>query len=234
MPVVVRALALFSALELVLGVPAAAQTPAQIEAEPIVKLQAGETPVQGECLTQEELDLIAGLRALRRPTVGVEGDGDDQAPFNPQYFVGTWEVEGVLPESPLGEASEFYGTEVVQHVGACAYEGLLQATTVDGDVTIASRMFYDRSASYLVRIEDDSRGVEFVKIGRVGGDAGGYFSHFWEAAPVMSQGQQVRLTGRTFMLSPFRYEVRGQISVDGGPFVNFGTVRWERVGEDSP
>ena len=65
-------------------------------------------------------------------------------------------------------------------------------------------------------------------------DAGGYFSHFWEAAPVVSQEQQVRLAGRTFMLSPFRYEVRGRISVDGGPFVNFGTVRWERVEEDSP
>ena len=64
-------------LLLVAALPVAAQTPEQIEAEPLVKLQPGETPVPGECLMQEELDLIEGLNALRRPTVGVEGDGDD-------------------------------------------------------------------------------------------------------------------------------------------------------------
>ena len=218
-------------LLLVAALPVAAQTPEQIEAEPIVKLQPGETPVPGECLMQEELALIEGLRALRRPTVGVEGDGDDQAPFNPHYFVGIWEVEGVIPGSPLGESTEFFGTEVFRHVGGCNYESTLQATTVGGDVTIASRLMYDRLASYLVRLEDDSRGVEFIKIGRVGGDLGGYYSHHWQAAPVTSQGQQVRLMGRTFMLSPFRYEIQTRISVDGEPFVNFGTVRWERADE---
>jgi hypothetical protein len=220
-----------AAFVLASALQAVAQTPAQIEAEPILKLQPGETAVPGECLTQQELDLLAGLRTLRRPTVGVEGDGDDQAPFNPHYFVGAWKVEGVLSESPLGESTEFYGTEVFRHVGECNYESTLKATTVGGDVTIESRLMYDRRASYLVRLEDDSRGVEFVKIGRIGGDPGGYYSHHWQAAPVTSQGQQVRLTGRTFMLSPFRYEIQTRISVDGGPFVNFGTVRWERAGE---
>jgi hypothetical protein len=228
---VARALTTAAAFVLASALQAVAQTPAQIEAEPILKLQPGETAVPGECLTQQELDLLAGLRTLRRPTVGVEGDGDDQAPFNPHYFVGAWEVEGVLSESPLGESTEFYGTEVFRHVGECNYESTLKATTVGGDVTIESRLMYDRRASYLVRLEDDSRGVEFVKIGRIGGDPGGYYSHHWQAAPVTSQGQQVRLTGRTFMLSPFRYEIQTRISVDGGPFVNFGTVRWERAGE---
>lgn len=231
MSLVARALTTAAAFVLASALQAVAQTPAQIEAEPILKLQPGETAVPGECLTQQELDLLAGLRALRRPTVGVEGDGDDQAPFNPHYFVGAWEVEGVLSESPLGESTEFYGTEVFRHVGGCNYESTLKATTVGGDVTIESRLIYDRRASYLVRLEDDSRGVEFVKIGRIGGDPGGYYSHHWQAAPVTSQGQQVRLTGRTFMLSPFRYEIQTRISVDGGPFVNFGTVRWERAGE---
>ena len=231
MSLVARALTTAAAFVLASALQAVAQTPAQIEAEPILKLQPGETAVPGECLTQQELDLLAGLRTLRRPTVGVEGDGDDQAPFNPHYFVGAWEVEGVLSESPLGESTEFYGTEVFRHVGECNYESTLKATTVGGDVTIESRLMYDRRASYLVRLEDDSRGVEFVKIGRIGGDPGGYYSHHWQAAPVTSQGQQVRLTGRTFMLSPFRYEIQTRISVDGGPFVNFGTVRWERAGE---
>ena len=90
--------------------PLAAQTPEQVAAEPIVKLQPGETPVEGECLTQQELDLIDALNSLRRPTVGVEGDGDDPLPFDPHYLVGEWSIEGVLPESPLAPAGEFVGT----------------------------------------------------------------------------------------------------------------------------
>ena len=80
------------ALALPFGVvasPLAAQSPAQIEAQPIVKLQPGETPVPGECLTQQEFDLIDALNALRRPTVGAEADGDDPLPFDPHYFIGT-------------------------------------------------------------------------------------------------------------------------------------------------
>ena len=38
--------------------PSAAQTLAEIEAEPVVKLQRGETAVPDQCLTQQELDLI--------------------------------------------------------------------------------------------------------------------------------------------------------------------------------
>ena len=183
------------------------------------------------CLTEEELELIGRLDALTRPTAGVEGSGggDDPAPFDPHYFVGAWEVEGVLPDSPLGASTEFYGTEVVRHVDACTYEGVLEASVVGGTVTVASRLMYDRRATYLVREEEDSRGFAFLKVGRVGGDPGGYFSHHWEAASVMSDGVQIRLAGRTFILSPYSYEIRTRMSVDGEPFVNYGTVRWERV-----
>ena len=217
-----------------LASPVAAQTRAQIEAEPILKLRAGETAVPGQCLTREELDLLAGLNALRRPTVGVEGDGDDPAPFDPHYFVGTWEVEGVLPDSPLGEAGEFYGTETVRHVDGCSYESTIDATSLDSPVTVSVRTEYDRRAQYLVRLEDDSRGVQQMKVGRVGGDPGGYFSHHWQAAPVTSQGQQIRLAGRTFITSPDNYEVQMRIAIDGGEFANFGRLRWRRVLDVAP
>ena len=214
---------------------AAAQTPRELEVEPIVKLQPGETEVAGQCLTQQELDLIARLNALRRPTLGVEGDneGDDPAPFDPHYFVGNWEVEGVLPDSPLGDSSEFVGTDTVRHVDGCTYESAIEAATLDGDVTVESTLVYDRRVSYLVRLEKDSRGFEILKAGRLGGDPGGYFSHHWEAVPIVRQGSQVRLAGRTFILSPFYYEVRMRMSVDGGPFANFGTLRWQRL-DDEP
>ena len=219
----------------ILGVtaPLAAQTPEQIEAEPIVKLQAGETPVEGQCLTQQELDLIDALNALRRPTVGAEADGDDPLPFDPHYLVGEWSIEGVLPDSPFAPSGEFIGTETVEHVGGCSYRSTIEATIAEEDVTIEALTVYDRQASYMVRVEDDSRGFRLVKVGRVGGDPGGYFSHHWEAPAVMRNGAEVRLTGRTYITSPFAYQIRMRISLDGGPFVNFGSVWWERMDEDS-
>ena len=107
--------------------------------------------------------------------MGVEGDGqgDDQAPFNPHYFVGTWEIEGVLPESPLGEAGAFLGTETIRHVEGCTYESTIEATVADETVTITSRLIYDRRFRYLVRMENDSRGFQLVKVGAVNGDSGG-------------------------------------------------------------
>ncbi len=213
----------------VVASPLAAQSPAQIEAQPIVKLQPGETPVPGECLTQQEFDLNNALNALSRPTVGVEADGDDQTRFDPHYFVGTWEIEGVLPESPLGESGEFLGTETVRYVDGCIYESTIEATLEGERVTISSRMIYDRRAHYLIRIENDSRGFELMKVGLVRGDPGGFTSHHWEAPAITREGSRVRVKGRTFISSPYAYQLRMQMSVGDEPFSNFGTLRWDRV-----
>ena len=213
----------------VVASPLAAQSPAQIEAQPIVKLQPGETPVPGECLTQQEFDLIDALNALRRPTVGVEADGDDPLPFDPHYLIGTWQIEGVLPGSPLGESGDFLGTETIRHVEACAYESTIEATFGDEEITVSTRMIYDRRAQYLVRIEDDSRGFELMKVGSLRGDPGGFFSHYWEAPSIMREGSKVRLKGRTFFSSPDAYRLQMQMSVGEERFTNFGTVWWERV-----
>ena len=224
-----RILGVLATLFVVAAPSLTAQSRAEIAAEPIVKLQPGETPVPGECLTQQEFDLTNALDALRRPTVGVEADGDDQTPFNPHYFIGTWQIEGVLPESPLHESGYFLGTETVRYVDGCTYESTIEATLEDEEVTISSRMIYDRRSKYLIRIEDDSRGFELVKIGSLRGDPGGFSSHFWEAPSIIRDGSRVRLKGRTFFSSPYAYQVRMQMSVGDEPFSNFGTVRWERV-----
>ncbi len=221
-------IALLATLLAVVTVSAAAQTAEELEAEPLVKLQPGETPVPGECLTKEELDLIKDLTALKRPTVGVEGEGDDQPPVNPHYLIGTWEIEGVLRESPLGESGEFLGTETIRHVEGCTYESTMEATIPDGPVTVTALMVYDRRARYLVRLEQDSRGLQLLNTGRVGGDAGGYFSHHWEAPRFTLNGKVVRLKGHGPFASPVTQRLRMQISVDGEPFTNFGTLWRQR------
>ena len=150
------------------AVAAFAQAP-PLPAEPTVTLKAGETPVSGQCLTREELDLNKGLEALKRPTRGAENpDHDDQPRFNPQYFVGQWRIEGVLPESPFGPAGDYTGTETIRHVDGCTYEGPIQANLSGRAYSVKIRMFYDRKAHYLVRVEDDSRGFQLVKAGLVG------------------------------------------------------------------
>ena len=234
-------LVLAAALCVSIAAPLAAQSPQEVEREPLVKIQTGETPVDGECLTAQELDLLARLEALTRPTVGVEGVpgiddgiGDDPMPFDPHYFIGMWKIEGVVPESALGEGGEFAGTETVRHLSGCTYESTIEATLPTGPLTVTSRMFYDRRLVYLVRLEDDSRGFEFLKAGRVGGDPGGFFSHHWRTPAFESQDAQVQLSGRTYMTSPYAYRIQRRISEDGGPFINFGTVWWEREGEPAP
>jgi hypothetical protein len=70
-----------------------------------------------------------------------------------------------------------------------------------------------------------------VKVGVLRGDPGGYFSHHWEAPAIDVRGSQVRMRGRTYITSPFAMRDRTEISVDGGPFTNFGTVERDRVDE---
>lgn len=215
----------------VLGVIGAVTADAQAQpAQPPVRLQPGETPVAGQCLTQQELDLAKSLQALTRPTRGAEyADHDDQPRFDPHYFVGTWRIEGVLPESPLGAAGEFTGIETVRYVSNCSYESTIQAKLAGNAFTVKALQVYDRRAKYMVRLEQDSRGFQLLKTGPVGGDSGGYFTHHWEVPAFMYKGKKVRLTGTTFLASPVNHRLRMMISTDDQPPVNYGTTWWRRL-----
>ncbi len=204
-------------------------------AEPSVKLQPGATAIPRECLTKEELELNRALQALRRPTRGVDHpDGDDQPRFNPHYFVGAWSIEGVLPESPVGPAGEFIGVETVRHVERCTYESSITGKVAGEPFTVRTLMYYDREAGYMVRLEQDSRGFQLLKSGVLGGDAGGYFTHHWDAPQFVYKGRHIWLRGTTFLASPENYRLRMQISDDGQRYVNFGTIWWSRREPEQP
>jgi hypothetical protein len=193
---------------------------------PLLVRAAGETPVPGKCLFKEDLDLIAARRALTRTTL----NNDAEAPFDPDYLVGRWAFEDDVPESAFGPAGPIAGTETIQHVDGCRYEGTTQAKGPAGAFTIKSTLVYDPSAHYLIVLERDSRGFEVLKSGRVGGDSGGYYTHHWQAAPFTVKKAKVKLKGTTFMASPVHFRVRTEMAEGDGPFVNFGTVWMERQG----
>lgn len=202
------------------GAAPAAQSPA-----PTLLLRAsGETPVAGKCLFKEDLDLIEARRTLTRTTL----NNDAPVPFNPDYLAGRWSFEYETPETPLGPAGVLSGTQTVQHVSGCLYEGTTRAKGPAGAFTIKSTMVYDPSAHYLVVLERDSRGFEVLKTGPVGGDSGGYFTHHWQAAPFTVKGKRVRLKGGSFLASPVTYRVRAEIAEGDGPFVSMGTVWIQR------
>ena len=204
------------------GAATASQPPAPT---PLVRA-SGETPVAGKCLFKEDLDLIEARRTLTRTTL----NNDAQVPFNPDYLVGRWSFEYDAPETALGPAGVLSGTQTVQHVSGCLYEGTTQAKGPAGAFTIKSTMVYDPSAHYLVVLERDSRGYEVLKTGPVGGDSGGYFTHHWQAAPFTVKGKRVRLKGGSFFASPVNYRVRAEIAEGDSPFVNMGTVWIQRQG----
>ena len=212
--------------------PVAAQRSGPVPIQPAIKLQPGDTAVPGECLIREELDLNRLLQALTRPTRGVEAgqDADDSLRFNPHYFVGKWNIEGVLPESPLGSAGDIAGTETIRYTNGCTYESVAQVKGASGAFTVRSLILYDREAGYMVRLEQDSRGFQVLKAGIIGGDAGGYFSHHWDAPEFTYKGKRMHLKGTTFLASPDNHRLRMQMSVDGQPFTNYGTLWWSRDG----
>lgn len=214
-----------------------AQAPGQgPAASPAVKLQAGETAVPGECLTKEELDLNQRLKALTRPTRGVEAgaDGDDPLRFNPGYLVGKWNVDGVVPESPLGPAGDLSGVDTVRHLRDCTYESTLQVKGLGPAYTVKSMIVFDRTASYMMKLEQDSRGFQMLQAGVIGGDAGGYFSHHWQSPEFTYKSKRVRLQGTSLFASPENYRVRMQIAVEDQPFTAYGTLWWRREGSAAP
>ena len=162
--------------------------------QPLLVRAAGETPVAGKCIFKEDLDLIAARRALKRTTL----NNDAEAPFDPDYLVGRWKFEYDVSESALGPEGQVSGTETIQHMEGCLYEGNLQAKGPAGAFTVKSMMIYDPNA------------------------------HHWQAAPRTVKGKKVRLKGTTFMSSPGNYRPRTEISEGDDPFVNLGTVWFQR------
>jgi hypothetical protein len=122
------------------------------------------------------------------------------------------------------------GVETVRRLDGCTYESTAEIKLPGGAFKVETLMVYDRVAGYLVRRERDGRGFELLKVGVVGGDPGGYFSHHWDAPLITYKKERLHLKGTTWFSSPDNYRLRMQLAVGSQPPVNYGTIWWRREG----
>lgn len=156
---------------------------------------------------------------------------DPMPPPNMDYFVGAWEFDWNVPESPLGPAGKIKGKETYKKLNAATYESVIEGDSPSGAIKGKATTVYDEKAKQVTRTETGLFGVTAMKkTGPIGGDLGGYYTIFWETEPIKKAGKTVKLKGKTLMLSPASYRLQVQISVDDGPYTNFGNP-WFRKAE---
>lgn len=148
---------------------------------------------------------------------------DPMPPPNLDYFVGTWVFEWNVPESPLGPAGKLKGKETYKKLNATTWESLIEGEGPAGALRGTTTTVYNEKDKSVTRTETGFFGqLKLKKTGPIGGDLGGYYTIHWETEPITQNGKTVRLKGKTLMLSPANYRLQVQISVDGGPYTNFG------------
>ena len=176
---------------------------------------------------QEKPDLPKG----QIPDHGRPTETDDAVPLFDYdiYFPGKWDFEWRVPESPLGPAGTIKGTEVfAPSEDGRYYTSKIEAVGPDGPFTVDATIVYEKEQKIFVRLEKDSRGFEILKTGRIGGDLGGFYTIHYQTPPFPANGHTVQLRYQTRMVSPVNFKVQTRISVDGGPFTNFGHPWWRK------
>jgi hypothetical protein len=166
------------------------------------------------------------------PTLGRPTKPDDPAPVLDffAYFNGTWNVTWDYPESPLGPADVLNGKTTYTEKGPTTFEAKTEAENSAGKFTITEVFEYQREAKTISRTVTDSRGFSFTQKGTVAGDLGGQFIIRLDGEAFTAKGQQVRMNSVMRLLSPYNYRTQSNLSVDGGPFTNFGNPWWRKEG----
>jgi hypothetical protein len=114
------------------------------------------------------------------------------------------------------------------------YVSSIEAVGPEGPFTVESTIVYLKPQQSFTRLENDSRGFDLLKVGRIGGDLGGFYTIHYESAPSVVDGVVARVRSVTRIVSPFNFKVESRISVDGGPWTNFGTGWWRKEIDGEP
>src|SRR5262249_10403557 len=158
---------------------------------------------------------------------------DPMPPPDLNYFRGTWALEWNVPESPLGAAGKLKGTETFRKASDGSFESVISGAGPQGAFKGHATTKYNEKEKIVTRSETGLFGLNLTTSGPIGGDLGGYYTIYWESAPIKKDGKIIKLKGKTQMLSPAHYRLQVQISVDGAPYTSFGNP-WFRKTEDKP
>jgi len=162
---------------------------------------------------------------LGRPT----RPNDEQPLFNfDEYFSGKWTFEWDVPEGILGPSGTIKGTIVYKKIDGAFFQADTTATGPGGAFTVKETIAYRKEGKTVARWLADSRGFTYQQIASVGGDLGGYFNLYYESAPFSFKGKTLRVKNAMRLVSPIRYRNQASVSVDGGPFVNYGNPWFEK------
>ena len=156
---------------------------------------------------------------------------DDEQPLLDfdKYFLGApWTFEWDVPEGPLGAAGRITGTTTYKALGGRYYEATTDAEGPDGKFTVTEVIGYHKEAKAMSRHVSDSRGFAFDEIANVGADLGGFYNILFESAPFKAGGHSVRIRHTMRLGSPLAYRVATSVSVDDGPFANYGNPWWRK------
>jgi hypothetical protein len=168
------------------------------------------------------------------PDLGRPTKPDDRLPpFNAdEYFPGKWTFEWDVPEGALGDAGRVEGTTVYKPLGNGRFDVTTTASGAWGNFTVHEVLTYVQDEKKMARSVSDSRGFAFEQTGTIGGDLGGFWNIYLEGTPFTFNGRSIRIKRNMRLLSPLNYKVGVTVSVDGGPFRNYGNPWWKKeVGE---
>ena len=156
--------------------------------------------------------------------------GDELPLFNfDEYFQGKWTFEWDVPEGALGPSGRINGTTVYKAIDAGKfYEATTDATGPGGAFKLREMIAYQKDNKTLARYVTDSRGFAFLQAGTIGGDLGGLYTIYFDGSPFTYNGKTVRIKHAMRLLSPLNYKVSTTVSVDGGPFANYGNPWWRK------
>ena len=145
------------------------------------------------------------------------------------YFPGRWTFEWDMPEGPLGPSGQVTGTTVYKVIEAGKfYEVDTTATGPGGAFKVHELIAYQRDNKALSRYVTDSRGFSYLQLATIGGDLGGIYNIFYDSTPFSYNGHAVRIKHGLRTMSPFNYKIATTVSVDGGPFRNYGNPWWRK------
>ena len=154
---------------------------------------------------------------------------DEQPLFNfDEYFLGKWTFEWEVPEGVLGAGGTIKGSIVYKHIDGPFFEATTTATGPAGPFTVKEIIAYRKEGKTAARSLTDSRGFSYHQIAPVGGDLGGYFNIYYDGSPFLYKGKTVRIKNALRLTSPVRYRNATTVSVEGGPFINYGSAWFEK------